>query len=177
MAKPIQKDLSDQLNQTENYEAWANREQIIGEHIRNLENTRNALSKVISCQMGKKDGKKPTTLNAEGLLYEELYTRFYVLLTQVDIKIDKLTDGKIPENFKKDGKTLFQSILTRLVVPSSDSKKDITLLELHNALTMSAQTYDYLGYTAAERKIVRSRQMSDVAQSLQHEWEGEEIDV
>lgn len=171
---PPKQNLSEQLNQTEKYEAWANREAIIGEHVRNLYDTQKCMSKVVACMTG----VKPTTQNAEGLLWEELYTKMYVLLCQVDIKIDKLSEGgAIPGGFRDKGKALFQSIIERLVTPSNDPTHSIKPSELHNAITMAAQTYDFLGYTAAERKITRSKQQSDVAYGVLDRYTGEEIDA
>lgn len=172
MPPPPQKDLSEQLSQTQNWEAWANREQIIGEHVRNLYNAQTSMAKVIAVLQK----KKPITPNAEAELYEDLYTKMYTLLCQVDIKIDKLSP-KEHEAFMKKAKVLFQSLIERLVAPPLEQKDAIKPVEIHNAITWAAQTYDYLGYTAAERKIIRSRQLSDVAASIQDDYKGEEIDI
>lgn len=172
MAAPPPKDLSEQLSQTQNWEAWANREQIIGEHVKNLYNAQSSMAKIIAILQK----KKQITPNAEAELYEDLYTKMYTLLCQVDLKIDKLNQKEHSE-FMKKAKELFQSILERLVVPPLDQKDAIKAVEIHNAITWAAYTYDHLGYTAAERKIIRSRQLSDVAAGLQDEYKGEEIDI
>ena len=146
--------LSDKI--TENWEAYSNREQVIGEHLRNLFNAQQSFSDIVALtRLG------GSTLSRRSVEWGNFISKMYIIITQARIKLPKLSNKH--KEFKDKADILLTSVRTRLLPPHPDPEQDITLPEFDTAINTIGLIYDTLGYSAAERKTIHSPLLSDLS--------------
>jgi len=145
--------LSDKI--TENWEAYANREQVIGEHLRNLFNAQKSFSDIVALtRLG------GTTAARKSENWSIFISNIYAVITQARIKLPKLSNKH--KEFKEGADKILTSVRERLLIRGLDDDKDVTLIEFDQVINTIGLIYDTLGYSAAERKTIHSPLLSDL---------------
>jgi hypothetical protein len=158
------------------YEAWANREQVIGEHLRSLYEAQSALSEIVS-------GERLTCKqNVQIEAWWEFYKKASKLFQQARPKILKMKglDDKTKESKKKSKFILDYQIMLDAVSKASNymftgDGEALSIKEYRDTIELISLLYDKLGYSAAERKVTRTGFLSDI-QVPTEDGEGEEME-
>lgn len=152
--RPGKQKLADKI--TENWEAYANREQVIGEHLRNLFNAQQSFSDIVALT---RLGGSTATRRSEN--WSIFISKIYIVITQARIKLPKLSDKY--KDFKDKAEKLLTSVRERLLILGLDEDKDVKLAEFDDVINTIGLIYDTLGYSSAERKTIHSPLLSDLS--------------
>lgn len=163
------------------YEAWANREQVIYQHLQTLYDAQDALAELVSVE--RVGGRSSVT--------SEAWWRFYKsaakLFQQAKPKILKMKgledtkDTKKDETKKKkarfvlDYETMLSAVKKASDFMFTGEGEELVIREYRDTIELISMLYDKLGYSAAERKVTRTGFISDI-QVPTDDAEGEEMD-